>query len=316
MIDRASGNPVIEAVGLRKTFRGGVNALNGLDLRVDRGSVYAFLGRNGSGKTTGLRILLGLLEADEGSTRVLGRGLMHAPPSHRQRVAYVCQTQQLHAWMTLRELCHYVSHFYDTWQEDGARRLARRFDLPLDRPVGHLSGGEQKKAANLLALATGAEVLVLDEPAAGLDPLARRQLIDELVDFLAQDGGRTIVFATHIVSDVERLATHVGFLDGGRLVDSGTVDDFQQRLQRVQIIFDGDRIPDGFELAGAVRTEASGAVLSGVVKVLSDTQLDYVGREFGARVQTFPLGLEDVFVEVLGGDADAARGTATEEGLS
>ncbi|MCZ6792001.1 MAG: ATP-binding cassette domain-containing protein, partial [Planctomycetota bacterium] len=79
MIDRASGNPVIEAVGLRKTFRGGVNALNGLDLRVDRGSVYAFLGRNGSGKTTGLRILLGLLEADEGSARVLGRGLMRAP---------------------------------------------------------------------------------------------------------------------------------------------------------------------------------------------------------------------------------------------
>lgn len=314
MSTTTSQTSVIEATGLRKAFPGGVTALDGLDLRVQRGSVYALLGRNGCGKTTTLRILLGLLAADRGTAHVLGCSLMQAPASHRQRVAYVAQTHSLHSWMTLREHCHYVSHFYRGWSAGEAERLAGRFELPLDRRIGHLSGGQQRKAAILLAMASDTEVLVLDEPAAGLDPVARRQLVDELVDSLARDGEKTVILATHIVSDVERLATHVGILERGRMEASGPVEDLQHTMQRVQIIFGGDRVPDDFELAGALRTEVAGPVLTGVVKLLSDSQLDYIDLQFDARVQTFPLGLEDILVEILGDSGDNHR--RAEETLS
>ncbi len=171
-----------------------------------------------------------------------------------------------------------------------------------------MSGGEQRKVAILLALAANPEVLVLDEPAAGLDPIARRGLIDELVDTLARGRGTTVLFSTHIVSDVERLADHVGFLDRGRLVASDSVEYFQTTMKRVQIIFDGDDTPPDFSLPGALRVETNGPVVNAVIRVLSDTQLDFVSREFGARLQEFPLGLEDIYVELLGSAAE--RGEA------
>jgi len=133
--------PVIEVRDLSKTFSGGVVALQGLDLAVERGAVYGLIGRNGAGKTTTIRILLGLLRANRGRARVLGTDMLRASPEERARVAYVSQDQQLHGWMTLGELCYYVSHFYRTWDAAYARDLARRFDLPWDRQVGLLSGG-------------------------------------------------------------------------------------------------------------------------------------------------------------------------------
>ena len=298
----------IDIRGLRKTFPGGVAAVSDLDMAVERGSVYAFLGRNGAGKTTTLRILMGLLEPDAGTACIYGDELRRASTRARERVAYVSQTQQLHGGMTLAELCRYVAHFYPRWSDDDAVALAARFELPVNRSIGLLSGGEQRKVAILLALAANPEVLVLDEPAAGLDPIARRGLIDELVDTLARGRGTTVLFSTHIVSDVERLADHVGFLDRGRLVASDSVEYFQTTMKRVQIIFDGDDTPPDFSLPGALRVETNGPVVNAVIRVLSDTQLDFVSREFGARLQEFPLGLEDIYVELLGSAAE--RGEA------
>ncbi|MHC4200887.1 MAG: ABC transporter ATP-binding protein, partial [Planctomycetota bacterium] len=192
-------DPVIEAKDLTKVFPGNVVAVSRLDLTVEPGTVYGLIGRNGVGKTTALRMLMGLLRPTKGRARVLGADLMHSPRDLRQRVAYVPQEQRLHGWMTLAELCHYCSHFYDRWDGDYARELARRSGLAWDRQVGVMSGGEQRKVYILLALAARPEVLILDEPAAGLDPIARRELIDELVDVLSRNGGTTVLFSTHII---------------------------------------------------------------------------------------------------------------------
>src|SRR5262245_41403964 len=169
----------IEAAQLTKVYPGGVTAVDRLDLRVRPGSVYGLIGPNGAGKTTALRLLMGLLRPENGSARVLGHALWNAPRPVRARVVYISQTQQLPAWMTLKELGGYAGRLYQNWDAPALEALAQRWRLPLDAPIGRLSAGDQRKAALVLAFAARADVMLLDEPAAGLDPLARRTLLDE-----------------------------------------------------------------------------------------------------------------------------------------
>jgi ABC-2 type transport system ATP-binding protein len=151
-----------------------------------------------------------------------------------------------------------------------------------------------------LALAARPEVLLLDEPAAGLDPVARRELIDVLVDILASGEGCTVLFSTHILSDLERIAEQVGIMDRGRIVTAASLDDLQSHTRRVQVIFPGDRAPDGFAVPGALRTTVEGPVVTAVARLDSETQPDAVRAVEGVRVQVFPLGLEDIFIALFG----------------
>jgi ABC-2 type transport system ATP-binding protein len=294
----------VVAEDLYKTFPGGVVAVDGLDLSVPRGTVYGLIGRNGSGKTTTLRLLAGILYPERGSARILGEEMWGAPPTVKARMGYVSQLQRLHQWMTLEELCHYASHFYERWDPDHARWLAEHFELNWDRPVGWMSGGQQQKAGLALALAARPEVLILDEPAAGLDPIARRDLVGQLVDVIARGDGCTVLLSTHIMSDLERIAEHVGILEGGRLVRSGRLDELQSRTKRVQVIFEGHAPPPGFELPGMVRSSVEGPVLTAIVDLESDADLDEARRIPGARVHVFPLGLEDLYIELFGGSRE------------
>lgn len=291
---------VIQASDLTKTFPGGTVAVSGLDLQIERGSAYGLMGRNGAGKTTALRLLMGLLRPDHGSARVLGENFWRAPRSLRARVTYVSQSEQLPGWMKLDELCRYASHFYDHWNEGLARAIGRRWLLPRERPVGHLSSGEQRKAALLLALAPQPEVLLLDEPAAGLDPLARRELVDELVSVLARGDGCTILFSTHITSDLERIAESVGFMDRGRLLANSRLDELQASIQRVQIIFPGDSAPAGLAVPGVIRAETSGPVVTVVTRHADFQFFESLKTKTGVRVQTFPMSLEEIFIELIG----------------
>jgi ABC-2 type transport system ATP-binding protein len=300
--------PAIEIQDLQKTFHGGVVALHGLDLRVERGVVYGLIGRNGAGKTTALRALMGLLRAERGSARVLGEDMWTAPRAHRRRVAYVSQTLQLHAWMTVAELAHYASHFYDRWDADLSTRLLRRFDLPDDRQAGLLSGGQQRLLAMALAVAARPEVLVLDEPAAGLDPVARRTLVEVLIDLLADNEGASVLFSTHILADVERLAEYVGVMDRGRLVTSDRLDNLQGQSRRVQAIFPGDRVPNDVRIPGTLRMQTEGPVLTALVRLEDEAQLAALRALEGVRVNVYPLGLEDLFVELFGGESGEVDG--------
>jgi ABC-2 type transport system ATP-binding protein len=290
----------LEARGLTKIFPDDVVAVSSLDLAVDRGSVCALLGRNGSGKTTLLRMLMGLLHANTGSARILDKDMWTASRAERARVAYVSQNQRLTPWMTPEELCYYASHFYEKWDMDYARTLARRFNVSWTRQIAVMSGGEQRKAAVVLAMAARPEVLILDEPAAGLDPIARRELIDALIEALGEGAGCTVLFSTHIISDVERIADTVVIMDRGRVVTASKLEDLQSRIKKVQVVFDGERPPAGFAIPGTVRSETAGPVVTALARIESDTQLDVVRRLPGARVQVFPLGLEETFIEFLG----------------
>jgi ABC-2 type transport system ATP-binding protein len=178
-------------------------------------------------------------------------------------------------------------------------RLAERFDLPGDIQIGLLSGGEQRKVSLLLAVAARPEVLLLDEPAAGLDPIARRELIEVLVDALAEQS-LTVMFSTHILADLERLADHVGMMDRGRMVSSQRLDVIQSQTKRVQVIFPNTAPPPDFRIPGTLRARTEGPVVTAVVRLEDEAQLAPVQAMADVRVNVYPLGLEDVFVEMFG----------------
>lgn len=302
------GEPILHARGLVKTF-GGVVAVNGLNLEVGRGEVMALVGRNGAGKTTTMRILLGLARADAGTARILGRDWWEAGAGDRQRVAYVSQQGQPPGWMTLGEMGRMSARFFARWDSGLARELAGRWEVPWNRPLGRLSGGHQRLAALAWALATRAEVLLLDEPAAGLDPVARRDVMRGLVDALMRTDGCTVLLNTHVLADVERLATHVAVLQQGRVVATAAVEEWQRTMRRVQVVVPGQEVPPGLEVPGTLRSHRDGPVLTALARVTDDAQLAPVRALPGVRVNVFPLNMEEWFVAWMEPvDAPARRG--------
>lgn len=290
--------PAIAAQNLSKSFRKGAVAVNGLDLAIAPGVVYGLIGRNGAGKTTTLRLLMGLLKPDSGTARVLGADLWEASSVHRQRVAYVSQSQQSPDWMSVTDLGRYARRFYTRWDPDLAADLARRWELPTQLPTGRMSGGQQRLAAILVALAARPDVLLLDEPAAGLDPIAREWLNTCLVETLLQTGC-TILLSSHLISDLERLATHVGIMDRGRIVQSGEVEDWQRTLRRVQVVFAEPGPPRDFAIPGAIRTQVLGPVVTAIARIANEEQIALLQAIPGTRVNVFPLSLEETFVALF-----------------
>ncbi len=297
----------IEACQLTKVFPGGARAVDGLDLRVRAGSVYGLIGPNGAGKTTALRLFMGLLRPESGTARILGEDLWEAPRSTRSRVVYISQTPQVHNWMTLAELCRYASHLYSRWDSSYAQALTRLWRLPAHQRIGSLSVGEQRKAALLVALASRADVLLLDEPAAGLDPIARRALLDELVSIVARGEGCTVLFSTHLLDDLERVVDHVGIMNNGHLVLGSPLDELHSSFKRVQVVFPGETVPEDFAIPGALWCEQVGPVATGLTRLVNEAQLDSIRYLPGVRLQVFPLNLEDILLALLRDGANASQ---------
>jgi ABC-2 type transport system ATP-binding protein len=231
--------------------------------------------------------------------------MLRATASVRARFAYVPQVQQMHGWMTLEEMGHYLSFFYETWDGEYAYRLADRFELPNDQPIGTLSGGQERMAAMVVGFAARPEVLLLDEPAAGLDPFARRQFIDAIVDILSEGNGCTVVLSSHILSDLERIADRIGIMGQGVMLREANLDDLKTRVRRVQVIFEGPEVAADFELPGVLRQSWEGAVLTALLELPAEDALDELRARTDLRVSELPVSLEDLFVELLGPQPDS-----------
>ncbi len=290
----------IETTNLTKAFPGRVTAVDGLTMSIPAGSVYGLIGRNGAGKTTLLRLLMGLLRPTSGGAALLGQDMWRADETHRARATYVSQELRLPRSNTLTELGDYLATLYPRWDTAYAADLADRFEIDPGKPLGTLSGGQQRKGAVLLAFAARPEVVLLDEPAAGLDPIARRSLIDEIVDMLTGERTCTVLFSTHIVTDLERVAEIVGIMDHGRIHTETPLEDLRSRIQRVQVVFDGQAVPDDFAIPGAIRCQVDGPVMTAVVDIAGETQLGELRRRPDVRVSVFPMGLEEMLIELLG----------------
>jgi len=217
--------------GLSVSF-GAQRVLDGLDWQLPSGQVVGLLGRNGAGKTTLIETLLGLREPDAGQALLYGHASQALPDAVRARIGYVPQRSDLFDWFTADQLLAYFRSFYPRWNQNRVDALMSRWDIARDKPIRQLSGGQQQRLSIVRALAHEPELLVLDEPVASLDPAARRDFLGELVDQMA-DRGTTIVFSTHILSDLERVAVDVAFLTGGRIALHAPLDELLESSVRL-----------------------------------------------------------------------------------
>ena len=210
---------VIEVDRLSRQF-GATRALDDVTLRVERGSVFGLVGENGAGKTTLIRHILGLLKAKHGTVRVFQWDPVQHPTEVLSRIGYLSEDRDLPDWMTVAQLMSYNKAFYSGWDESFADHLRDQFALDPKQPVKRLSRGQRARAGLLIALAHRPELLVLDEPSSGLDPLVRRDILSAIIRTVV-DEGRTVVFSSHLLEEVERVADWVSMIHNGRLGLSG-----------------------------------------------------------------------------------------------
>ena len=273
-----------------------MRALSGLDLSVGAGEVYGFLGRNGAGKSTTIRILMGITKPDAGAVRLFGEAVRGAPVHLRQRIGYVAQEHTFYDWMTAARLAKFVSRFYPTWDDASFLELARAQQVPLDRKVGTFSGGMKAKLALSLALGHRPPLLILDEPTAGLDPVARREFLERVRED-AERTGRTTFFSTHLIDEVELVADRVGIVHDGRTRYEGSVDAL---AARVRMWRPSVQAPLPQALPEGVRG-ISDRVFRGERRVVFEARapeaFDALEALLGAPLERMPL--EEIFIEMV-----------------
>jgi len=219
-------DPVIHVSELTRRF-GATTALDSVSLSMPRGAVYGLVGANGAGKTTLIKHVLGLLRAESGTVRVFGRDPVADPVGVLSRLGYLSEDNDLPGWMRVDELIRYTRAFYPAWDDAYAEELQKAFALDPSAKVRSLSKGQKARAGLLVALAYRPELLVLDEPSSGLDPIVRRDILGAIIRTIA-DEGRTVLFSSHLLQEVEQVADHVTMIDQGRILVSARLDEIRE----------------------------------------------------------------------------------------
>ena len=291
-------DPAIELDGVCKSF-GRNQVLRGMTLRVERGKTFAFLGRNASGKTTTIRMLLGLLARDEGSIRVLSFDPQREPLEVRRSVGYLAEDQTMYGWMRVDEILRFVAPFYATWDHDLALRYVRDFELPPRTKVKHLSKGQNVRLGLLLALAHRPQVVILDDPALGLDPIMRKDFNRDLITHL-QGEGRTVFYSSHLLYEVEPVADEVAILDQGRIVRQTDTETLRRDVK--QIIVSGDAWNAVRERLPVLDQRRDGEQMSVVVERAESAVLFL--RHEGVTHRVVDLNLDEIFEAYVVGRRD------------
>lgn len=249
----------VRAVNLSKSFRGD-RVLDGLNLEVPESSVFGLVGPNGAGKTTAIKILMNILKPTSGRCEVLGVDSRELGPADLTNIGYVSENQEIPGWMTTEYLMKYLKPFYPTWDDALAAELLDKFELPRKRKVCQLSRGMWMKAALASSLAYRPRLLVMDEPFSGLDPLVREDLIEGLLE---NADGITVVVSSHDLAEIESFASHIGYLDRGRLQFSEEMASLTERFREVEVTLDSSaNIPtNGHWPANWLRRETGPALI-------------------------------------------------------
>lgn len=269
-------------------------AVQGLNLAVPAGSVFALLGPNGAGKTTTIKMLVNLLRPTGGEARVLGVDSRQLGERELAQLGYVSENQQLPLWMTVQQLLDYCRPFYPTWDRELERTLLTQFDLPANRRLKHLSRGMLMKAALLSSLAYRPKLLILDEPFSGLDPLMREEFVRGVLE-VSTHGEWTVFVSSHDIEDVERLCDHVGIIDQGKLKLSEPTDSLLGRFQSVELT---DAPADASAPTGALEWSRSGNLTKFVATDYTGeaSEAAWRSRYAGASIKASPLSLREIFI--------------------
>jgi ABC-2 type transport system ATP-binding protein len=226
---------VVEITNLSRRF-GTADALSNVSLSIPRGVVFGLVGTNGAGKTTLIKHAMGLLRAQSGSVSVFGADPVSDPTRVLSRVGYLSELNELPEWMRVEELINFTRSFYPNWDDSYAQSLRQTFELDPHKTVGSLSKGQRARLGLVLALSHRAELLILDEPSSGLDPLVRRDILRAIIKTIAQEG-RTVLFSSHLLDEVERVADQVAIIEGGRIIQNEDLESLKSRFHRLVFRF-------------------------------------------------------------------------------
>jgi len=273
--------------------------VDGLELRIAQGTVYGLLGRNGSGKSTAIKMMLGMVHPDRGRAELFGEEASRLRPQTRARIAYLAEGHPLYRWMTDGEAVRFARACSPTWNDVLAEQILDHFALARRAKIRRLSNGERAQVSLALAVSTEPELLILDDPTLGLDTVVRRDFLESLIQII-QRRGRTIFFSSHILGDVERVADRIGILvDGVLRVDCPT-DHFKDSIRKVVLEF--ARTPPEFpDCPGLVSRRAVGRKLELVLVGYNDGHRELAESLQPASIEVIELNLEDAFIEYTRG---------------
>ena len=268
--------------------------LAGVSLKLAAGQIMGFIGPNGAGKSTTIRILMGMAQQDRGVVRVLGRSMPHEQALAKWDLGFMSEEMRLYGYATLGWHLDFVASIYPAWDARYAATLLKRFDLRPEQKMKHMSHGQHMKSLLLLALARRPRLLVLDEPMTGLDPVARHEVLSELMSAVT-DESRSILFSSHHTQDVEQICDQITFIDRGRIIESSDKESFLDRWRRLQL-----ELPSGLELPvlpGVVAVKSAGRRLAAVTTNAFTPALASAYQEVGACVREIQrMSLEEIFV--------------------
>lgn len=293
----AEPDSIVEVNNVTRRF-GAKLALDDVSFHVPAGSVVGLVGENGAGKTTLIKHILGLLKAQSGSVRVFGLNPVRDPVGVLSRIGYLSEEPDMPGWMRIGQLLRYVAAFYPSWDRAYAEQLRREFDLDPAAKVKQLSKGQRARAGLLIALAYRPELLLLDEPSSGLDPIVRRDILGAIIRTIA-DEGRTVLFSSHLLAEVERVSDQVAMIQSGRILFCESMERIKQTHARLTLRFEEPR-PTPPLLAGALSWDGGGqewtAVCTGQTNRLCEA-----AQQLGARVvaQT-GVSLDEIFLARTG----------------
>jgi ABC-2 type transport system ATP-binding protein len=289
---------IIETHELTKHY-GSFAAVRSLNLRVTGERITGFLGRNGAGKSTTIKMLLGMTHPTAGTGTVLGRSINDPKANREMRrdVAYVGEDKQLYSYMTVEQLIRFTRSFYADWQPEVEQRLLQQYRLPRDRKVKALSKGMRTKLALLLALSRRPALLILDEPSEGLDPVSIEELLQALVAAAAD--GTTVFFSSHQIAEVERVAEHVCILDRGKLIVDLALDDMRRDYRRITLGFSKQQPPEKFRMQGIQQIRTNGRQVILLANRNADAIVELARSMEPVSLDVAPIGLREVFLETV-----------------
>ncbi len=299
MTPQTDNKPAIEIIGLTKRF-GRTVAVNNLSLTIPRGSTFGLIGPNGAGKSTTIKILMGILSATAGEARVLGIDVPANKTLVKQRVGYVPETHHIYRWMRVKEVIGFCRSCYESWNDRTCQEMLKQFAIDPDKKVKHLSKGMLVKLSLLLAVSHEPEVLLLDEPLSGLDPIVREEFLEGVLGTISARG-QTVLISSHMLDDVRRLSDTVGILYEGQLLMQGNLDELLTTTKRIcATLRDGcrpERTPDG-----TIWQRVEGREWIVTVRDFSPDKVEQVlALNSVQHVEVLDLGLDELFKDFVKG---------------
>ena len=270
--------------------------LQDISVTAESGNIIGVLGKNGAGKTTLFEVLLGFSPASSGHCRLFNQDSLQLSQEIKANIGFVPQQDELISLLTGEQQLALIAAFYKRWNHELIARLASDWEVPLKTRISKLSGGERQKLSTLLALGHQPELLILDEPVAAMDPIARRKFIQQILE-IAESPTRTVLFSSHIVSDVERVANQIWLMRGGMLDWSGEQDALKESVVRLHIRA-SKPLPESLPIANRLASQTDGQRATVSVSHWQSHQRETLAMQLQAEIDVEPLGLEDIFMEM------------------